>query len=393
MLKITLPRSLPPVLGVGAYLKNALCLIQGEEAWMSPEVGSLDSREALRRFDQTAQEMLMLAQEKPLLVAHDWHPDFYCTRWAMQSGIKTIGIQHHHAHIAAIMAEHGIEEPVLGLALDGFGLGENNEAWGGELLRVDASGFIRLGHLRPLLQAGGDKAAREPWRMGAAALFAMGRADEIETRYAAQTGAAHVAQMMERGLNAPPTTSAGRLFDAACGLLNIMPVASFEGEAPMKLESLVTQPQVDPAGWRVVQDSSSRGLLAARGDPALERDGTETGLLRHFVPRNDDLVLDLLPLLERLAVPLEPREGANLFHSTLAAALLDWVTQAREQTGLSRVAMGGGCFLNKVLRLELERLLRDNGFEPLWPQQLSVGDTALALGQAYAAALHHEVSA
>ncbi|HAX92247.1 MAG TPA: hydrogenase maturation protein HypF [Rhodospirillaceae bacterium] len=348
---IPLSKPLPPVLGVGAYLKNALCLIQGNEAWISRENGSLDSVEAITRFQTTAQAMIDTAKEKPILIAHDWHPDFPCTRWAMESGYITVGIQHHHAHAAAVMAEHGIDHPVLALTLDGFGLGKNNEAWGGELLRVDTKGFQRLGHLRTLSQPGGDVAARQPWRMGAAALFAMGRGDEIATRYAAFEGASHLAMMMQRGLNAPPTSSAGRLFDAACGLLNVMPVATFEGEAPMKLESMVTKPQVMAEGWQIEDD-----------------------------------VLDMRPLLARL-VECEAGEGANLFHGTLAAGLLEWPQKASVQTGIKQVALCGGCFFNKVLRESLSQGMMAAGLTPLLPKQMLVGDTAIALGQAYAAAL------
>lgn len=356
---ISLPRALPPVLGVGAYLKNALCLIQVNEAWISRENGSLDNVAAIEGFHNTAEEMIAQAQTPPVAVAHDWHPDFPCSRWAATCGLRSIGIQHHHAHIAAVMAEHGIDEPVLGLALDGFGLGERNEAWGGELLRVDADGFCRLGHLRLLSQPGGDSAARQPWRMGAAALWAMGRGDEIASRYAVFAGAATLPMMMERGLNAPQTSSAGRLFDAACGLLHVKPVAAFEGEAPMELERIATESiresRIDSGLWRI--DSAS-----------------------------DSLILDCLPLLERL-LSVEIEEGAVLFHDNLAAGLLDWTQEASRQTGIKKIAMAGGCFFNKRLRTALERGMMANGLIPLLPQQMLAGDTAIALGQAYAAAL------
>jgi len=356
---IPLLRSLPPVLGVGAYLKNALCLIQGNEAWISRENGSLDNVAAIEAFQKTADEMIAAAKEAPVAVAHDWHPDFPCSRWAMDSGLRPIGIQHHHAHIAAIMAEHGLDEPVLGLALDGFGLGERSEAWGGELLRVDAAGFQRLGHLRTLPQPGGDIAARQPWRMGAAALWAMGRSTEIALRFDAFEGAAMLPLMMERGLNAPMTSSAGRLFDAACGLLNVKPIASFEGEAPMELERIASESirdsRIDSELWRIDSDS-------------------------------DSLVLDMLPLLESL-LDKEQEQGAVLFHDAFADALLDWAQKASQQTGLKKIAMGGGCFFNKRLRDRLERGMMASGLTPLLPKQMLAGDTAIALGQAYAAAL------
>lgn len=355
--KIPLPAPLPPVLGTGAFLKNALCLIQGQEAWISREVGSLDSLEAIHAFQETAQDLLSAAAFAPIAVAHDRHPDFYATRWALESGLPPLAIQHHHAHIAAVMAEHGLEEPVLGLALDGFGLGDNDESWGGELLLVDGPRFQRLGHLYPLPQPGGDRAAREPWRMGAAALWSLGRGAEIAARYAGFTGAGQLALVMDKGLNAPMTSSAGRLFDAACGLLGVKILSAFEGEAPMELERIAAESGVesiliDSSLWRI--DSS--------------------------------LILDMRPLLETLSSrPLA--EGAALFHAVFAGALLDWTLKAAPKTGIRKIALGGGCFFNKLLRDGLTRGMIASGLTPLFPKALPVGDTALALGQAYAAAL------
>ncbi len=351
---IPLPRSLPSVLGVGAYLKNALGLIQGNEAWLSRENGSLDNVAAIEAFQKTVREMIGVAAVPPVAVAHDWHPDFPSTRWAVESGLKCVPIQHHHAHIAAIMAENGIEEPVLGLALDGFGLGEGGQAWGGELLLVDRTGFRRLGHLRPLPQPGGDAAARQPWRMGAAALWAMGRSKEIPKRYEAFPRAAFLPAMMDKGLNAPLTTSAGRLFDAACGLLGVRLEAAFEGEAPMELE-------------RIAGESSRESRIDSR------------------FWRIDSMILDPLPLLEKLA-DMEMQEGAALFHDALAAALLDWSQKASAETGIKNVALGGGCFLNKRLRAALVQGMMRAGLTPLLPQKLPPGDKAIALGQAVAAA-------
>ncbi|NTU77758.1 MAG: hydrogenase maturation protein HypF [Alphaproteobacteria bacterium] len=249
--KVPLPRRLPSVLGVGAFLKNTLCLIQESEAWISHDNGSLDHIVALENYERAAADLLKMAKEKPVVLAHDLHPDFHSTRFVLNSILPTRGIQHHHAHIAAIMAEHGVETPTLGLALDGFGLGLRNESWGGELLLVDCHGFQRLGHLELLLQPGGDVAARQPWRMGAAALWALGRGNEITLRYKDFPQAAKLVSIMERGINCPTTSSAGRLFDAACGLLGVKLMTDFEGEAPTALEAMVQQVKVDPVGWKL----------------------------------------------------------------------------------------------------------------------------------------------
>ena len=354
-LVVDLPRPVAPVLAVGAFLKNTLCLAYDRQALISRDVGNLESVGAVRDFEAQAERLLTIAGNSPVAVAHDLHPDFHSTRWAesfcARMGIEAVPVQHHHAHIAAVMAEHGSEEPTLGLALDGFGLGPDNEAWGGELLRVDAAGYRRLGHLTPLAQPGGDRAAREPWRMGAAALFALGRGEEIPSRFADIRGADIIGRMLRQNVNCPPTSSCGRLFDAACGLLGIKPFAAFEGEAPMELERLATDPEIDPAGWRL-------------------REG----------------VLDLLPLLDRLT-GLTPERGANLFHGTLAAAMAQWVSEAARDTGIGRVALSGGCFLNRVLTDSLVEAMQQDGLTVLQPMRLKPGDSAVSLGQAWAVAM------
>jgi len=352
---IDLPRPVPTVLAVGAFLKNTLCLTRGVRALVSRDVGNLETVDAVRDFDGVAERLLDLAGEPPAVVAHDLHPDFHSTRYAealaARLGIDAVPVQHHHAHVAAVMAEHGIEQPVLGLALDGFGLGAGNQSWGGELLEVGPAGYRRIGHLTPLLQPGGDRAAREPWRMGAAALHALGRGGEIADRYRHIEGAGVIARMLERGINAPPTSSCGRLFDAACGLLGVKPFAAFEGEAPMELERLAVRPRIDPHGWRL-----------------------ENG------------VLDMRPLLDRLT-DADAEEGAGLFHGTLIAAMTAWAASAAEETGLRRVVLCGGCFFNRLLTAGLDEGLGRFGIDCLTARRLTPGDQAISLGQAWAAAM------
>ena len=183
-------------------------------------MGDLDSAEGIRFFEETVTHLLSILDVTPDAVAHDLHPDFASTRFAEAFGCPTVPVQHHHAHVAAIAAEYGVDGPLMGLVLDGFGRGADGGNWGGELLLADGWQFSRLGHLRPLALPGGDAAAREPWRMAAAALHAIGRDDEIVTRFANRSLAAHVAALLARG-TAPMTTSAGRLFDAAAGLLRL----------------------------------------------------------------------------------------------------------------------------------------------------------------------------
>lgn len=348
------------MLALGGHLKNTVCLTRGDEAFVSDGNGDLDTVTARASMEGTVAQLLEQLAVMPTAVAHDLHPDYYSTRFAagfaMEHGLPLVAVQHHHAHIAAIAAEHGVDGPLLGLALDGVGLGTDGAAWGGELLRVDGAAFERLGHLRELPLPGGDRAAREPWRMALAVLHLLGRDADIAARYP-QKSALVIRQMLERGLNCPLTSSCGRWFDAAAGLLGVKDVATFEGEAAMLIE----------------------GLAAAHGPVAPWTDG-------YVIDANG--TLDLLPLLGRLADQANASDAgfaAALFHATLAHALAQWALGAVAATGIRRVALGGGCFLNRVMSGALRSELEMAGVTVLQVKQLSPGDAGIALGQAWTA--------
>lgn len=346
-----------PVLAMGAWFKNTLCITAGRQAMIGYSVGDLDVPEACRAHEAQAYALLELA-EKPLAIAHDLHPDFHSTRFAAvlaaELDVPLIGVQHHHAHIAAICAEHGLDAPVIGLALDGVGLGTDGMPWGGELLRVDGATFQRLGHLRSLPLPGGDRAAREPWRMAAAVLHELGRGAEIASRFADEPAAATVATMLLRDFNCPRTSSMGRLFDAAAGLLGVCSKMDFEAQAAIDLEKL----------------AHGYGPLAPLAD-GYRID--ETGQL------------DFFPLLATLADAADAVYGAALFHATLAAGLADWVGRASAEHAVDIVALGGGCFLNKVLSQALVADLAACGLHALVARHLAPGDSAISLGQAWVA--------
>ncbi len=340
----------PCMLGVGAFLKNTICLTRGREAFVSQHVGDLDNPEARRFFGETVAHLQRILDVRPDAVACDWHPDFPSSEFARQSGLALTPVQHHHAHIAAVAAEHGVSGPLLGLALDGYGYGEAGAAWGGELLRIDAAGFRRLGQLYPIAQPGGDRCARETWRCAAAALHALGRGDEIGERFSGEPMAPLVRQLLDRGL-APATSSAGRWFDAACGLLGLHWHSSYEGQAPLALEAQFTSAEVVEHGWSIA-----------------------------------DGVLDLRVLLGALAEPgMDIGTGSNRFHGTLIAALTAWVVQAASAAGLNQVALSGGCLLNRVLAEGLSAALRGQGLTPLLPRLLPPNDGAISLGQVHVA--------
>ena len=297
----------PPVLACGAWLKNTACLLQGDQVLWSPLHGDLGDPQSCLDLAASLDALLACAEVTPQAIAHDLHPDFYSSQLAVtlaeKLNVPAMAVQHHHAHIAALMAEHGLDGPVLGLALDGVGLGSDGAAWGGELLWVASDAWRRLGYLLPLPLPGGDVAAREPWRLAAAALHLLGRDDEILSRLGplvGQQSANTVAQMLARNLNCPPSSGAGRWFDAAAGILGISVRQQFEAEAAIALERLAAE------------------YLTAHAEPAI--DG-----LWHI---RADGVLDLQPLLTRLfelADGGRSAEGAALFHLTLAAALADWI--------------------------------------------------------------------
>ncbi|MBO9642197.1 MAG: carbamoyltransferase HypF [Pseudacidovorax sp.] len=353
------------VLAFGAWLKNAACLLDGGAVHWSPVHGDLGDPEACRALDASVRRLAAESRRTLAGVAHDLHPDFFSTRLAVELAaawaVPAVPVQHHHAHIGVVMADHGLQEPVVGLALDGVGLGTDGTAWGGELLWVAPREWRRIGGLWPLQLPGGDVAAREPWRMAASALHALGRGDEIEARFGPAVGAPAaraVQRMLAAGLNCPFTSSAGRWFDAAAGALGLSVRQAHEAEAAIALETLAAQ------------------HLAQAGVPP-RRDLVDP----HALAR-----LDLRPLLAGLLDATEPGEAAAWFHVSLAEALADWAAAAARETGARTVCLGGGCFFNAVLTTQLGARLASHGLRVLAPRSTNCGDAGLALGQAWVAA-------
>jgi len=356
------------VLAVGAWLKNAACLVLDGRAHWSPVHGDLSDPAACEALERSVQSLLAQADAAgaPVqAIAHDLHPDFFSTQLAIATadarGVPAIGVQHHHAHLAAVIAEHGVTEPVVGLALDGVGLGTDGAPWGGELLWLDGARWERLGHLQPLALPGGDRAAREPWRMAASALHALGRADEIVPRWGPVVGesvAAGVGQMLDKGLNCPLTSSAGRWFDAAAAALGLCHRQHDEAQAAIALEQAATR------------------ALALRPDlPPL------AGALLH-----PDGRIDLRPVLAQLFDAADPDSAAAGFHLALADALAQALTAAARARDIRTAALGGGCFFNRILRERTVRRLADAGITTYMPGPPGCGDAGLAIGQAWVAA-------
>ncbi len=374
-----------PILALGAWFKHAACLLEHDRARFGPNLGDLDNADACRSVEPAAEALLAQADGGVRAVAHDLHPDFHSTRvaaaLAARLGVPAIGVQHHQAQVAAVLSEHRPfdQPPVLGHALHRVGLGPDGEAWGGELLWVGGARFVRLGHLRPLRLPGGDRAAREPWRMAAALLHAWGRGDEIAHRFSRQPAAALLGQVLVRPALCPATSSLGRHFDAAAALLGLCEVMQAEAEAAVALERLAagsTAPPVSPADWQIIQATATHGPASPPSEAS-----PSVGAL----PPDLTLQLDLRPLLLYLADEPDAGRGAARFHATLAAALTDWVATARRLTGCDTVVLSGGCLHNRLLSAALHASLPAVGCEVLGAQRLSPGDAGLALGQAWVA--------
>jgi hydrogenase maturation protein HypF len=355
---VKLPFSTSPILAFGVHDMNTIGVTRGNEAFLSPHLGSLLNPLETAALLETAEHLLAVLDVSPALVVHDLDPDNPTTRlareFAAQRGIPLLGVQHHHAHIAAVLAEHQRDEPVIGLALDGYGRGDEGQAWGGELLRVNGASFTRLGYLLPFRLIAGDHESGQPWRFAAALLNDLGRNSEIEKHFADQPDAAWVAERLKAGVDVEETTSMGRQLDAAAGLLGLCSTTRFRSQAGLLLEGLaMRQGEVPPlsGGW------------------SIER-----------------ACLDLRPLFSALADEKNPQFGAALFHSTLAAALTDWLTsvvQADEANGL--MAASGGCLQNQVLGRALRAGLSGAGLRLLEACRIPPNNEGIALGQAWIA--------
>ncbi|HTE63724.1 MAG TPA: Sua5/YciO/YrdC/YwlC family protein, partial [Solirubrobacteraceae bacterium] len=350
-----------PILACGAELKSTFCVAKGGRAWVGHHIGDLRNYETLESFTEGIEHFQRLFAVAPEIVAHDLHPDYLSTRYALdRPGVEQVGVQHHHAHLAAALAEHGETGPAVGAIYDGAGYGPDGTVWGGELLVGDLRGFERVGHLRAARLPGGDRAAREPWRMACAWLVeAVGPQPALPPALVAAVDAAAwraVAGLAATGFSAPVTTSAGRLFDAVAALCGLRARVNYEGQAAVELE--------------------------AACDPA-ERGAYEIGC-------DAELVLDPRPAIRAVArdvaagVPV-PAVAAR-FHNGLAEATATACVLAAERHGLDRAVLSGGVFQNRVLLERTSALLRRAGLRVLVPLRLPPGDGGIAYGQAAVAA-------
>ena len=353
-----------PLLAVGPHLKNTFTLVDRDVAFVSPHVGDLEGLESLQHFQGMQDVYRRLFRIEPAAVAHDLHPGYLSTRLAKEFGIpRLIGVQHHHAHIAAVMAEHGVTTPVLGVAYDGTGYGEDGAVWGAEFLVADLAGYRRLAHFRYVPLPGGDLAARRIWRivLGYCAISRAARpalALAFEGVDPAELALAE--RQLETGINVPHASSMGRLFDAAAAVLGVRRVTHYEGQAAMELEAL--------AGTRPAGEYAC----------AIHDDGA------------GGWEIDPLPLLVDLGVRrMRGYDVADLaadFHASIAWVTAEVLRRAVAATGITTVALGGGTFQNARLLGSLRRRLEARGLSVLIPRALPPGDGGISYGQAAVAA-------
>ena len=361
---VRLPVATPlPLVAVGPHLKNTFTLASARQAYVSPHVGDLDGLETLEHFRGTLERLRRLFRIDPVVAVRDAHEGYLSTRIAEELGAERIEVvQHHHAHVAAVAAEHGVTTPVLGIAMDGTGAGDDGTSWGAEFLVADLSAYRRVGQFRSAPLPGGDLVSRAPWRaaLGFLALAPESAPAFVEAFAGIPAAELTVAQRQaDRRLNAPLASSMGRLFDAASAVLGLRRVASYEGQAAMELEALA-------------------GHIPGAVVPCPV---TET------VGR---LVVDPIPLLAALGYALKTgadvRRLAADFHESVVAATADLAVRLAESERLDTVVLGGGSFQNARLLSSVTRRLSDHGLRVLWPRLLPPNDGAISYGQAAVAA-------
>ncbi|GAA1853882.1 carbamoyltransferase HypF [Asanoa iriomotensis] len=367
-LPVALPFDVPPSLAAGADLKNACAVAEGRYAWLSPHVGDMDDRRTVDALTSVANQIEDLTGVRPARLVADAHPDYRSTRWALEraAGRPVHRVQHHHAHIAAVMGEHGIGagEQVIGVAFDGTGYGTDGAVWGGEVLLCGYKAAERFAHLGYVPLAGGDASVLRPYRMALAHLRHAGIdwADDVPAVAACPQAERDVlAHQLDTAFGSVPTSSMGRLFDAVASLVGVKHEVDYEAEAAIVLEGLARSHGPVGRAYPIGVHDTDGPLVA---DPA--------ELVRA-------VVADV-----RAGAPAA--EVAAVFHATVAALVADLAGRARDRTGLRTVALGGGVFQNAVLLDAADRLLSDRGFTVLRPSLLPPNDGGIALGQLLIAA-------
>jgi len=367
---IPLSSDLPaPLLACGGHLKNTFCLGKGRQAFVSHHIGDLENLETLTSFREGVEHYQRIFDIYPQAIVYDLHPEYLATKYALDTVIpQKIGVQHHHAHIASVLAEHGLNGPVIGVAADGTGFGTDGAVWGCEIMAADLTGFKRLAHLTYMPLPGGEQAVRQPWRM-ATAYLAQAYSEaflELDIPFVRQLDRGKwrtLSQMIARGINSPLTSSLGRLFDAVAALIGLRGEALYEGQAAIELEILA---------------QSEHGDLHVKE------------IYPFIIRERSPATLDVAPMMRAIVSDIQrdlpSSHIASRFHRTIAELLAVASSEVRERTGLNSVALSGGVFQNRLLLETLMARLEEMDFQVYINRRVPPNDGGISLGQLAVAA-------
>jgi hydrogenase maturation protein HypF len=353
------------IIAFGAELTNCFCIGKGKKAFLSQHIGDLQDFETTIFYEQTLSQFLKLFRVRPSLLAVDMHPGYHSTKTGMNFGdIPLVTVQHHHAHIASCMTEHKLDEKVIGVAFDGTGYGADGNIWGAEFLLCDLLDYTRITHFEYLSLPGGDLAAEEPWRMAVSCLYKIYGDDFRKLNLAfleqIEPGKTELLiRMIDKNINCPLTSSAGRLFDAVASMLNLCQVASFPAEGPMRLESMVQQ--------------NCTELYAFSMDQTISFDATIRGIVDDLSKGIDKPVI------------------ATKFHNTIISVIFETAEIIRRKEEINKIVLSGGVFQNKYLLEGTMTLLRKNNFEVFTHASIPTNDGGIALGQLAVASKRREL--
>jgi hydrogenase maturation protein HypF len=355
--QITLGFDVDGIIATGAELKNTFCLGKQNKAIMSQHIGDLKNHETLEFYEESISRFQRLFRCEPKVIVSDLHPDYLSTQYAQKSGLRHIQVQHHHAHIASLMAEHGINEKVLGVSFDGVGLGTDGKVWGSEFMVCDYQGFERYSHFEYVPMPGGDKASTEPWRMGVAYLYKYYGEDFLDlnipfVKNLDPKKTRLLLQGIKAGINSPLTSSCGRLFDAVAAILGVCEQQDYEAQAAMKLEAIIEKE------W--VEEIYS---ITFYKNKVISFKGTIESIVDSFENK------------------LPPAVCSAIFHNTVSEAIISTVINMREKYHINTVALTGGCFQNRYLLERTVRRLKQERFRVLVHEKVPANDGGIALGQ------------
>ena len=368
---ISLREAGPMVLGIGGELKNTVTLLKGPHALMSQHIGDLKNFEAFRHFEKVVAHLQHLFQITPELVVHDLHPDYMTTQWAEHQNIPVLGVQHHHAHLVACLAENRVEGPAIGLILDGTGYGNDGTIWGGEVLIGDAAGVERFASLESMPLPGGEAAVMQPWRLALGYLY-RSCSDMPDLPFMKERVTAPVFELLEKRVNIVETSSCGRLFDAVAALCNLRVNITYEGEAAIALMHAAGGAPGYKEFRYVLNYVIPSGKTIDNGEPQYAEQGRWIMMLS---PMIQDIVI-------ALQAGISTSDISQRFHRTLVTCFQEIIEKASKATGITTIALSGGVFQNELLFITLLHELRQAGYRVLVHAKVPSNDGGLSLGQA-----------